>query len=65
MTCLLFCEHLDTLLAEGNFSFDLYVSEILKNLTSSSFSVEVVVKSFYNFSQMYFFQISHCVFCKY
>ena len=25
MTCLLFCEHLDTLLAEGNFSFDLYV----------------------------------------
>ena len=28
MTCLLFCEHLDTLLAEGNFSFDLYV-EIL------------------------------------
>ena len=43
MTCLLFCEHLDTLLAEGN------VFEILKNLvTFSSFSVKVVFKSFFS-----------------
>ena len=49
MTCLLFCEHLDTLLAEGNFSFDFYVSEILKDLvTFSSFSVKVVLKSFFS-----------------
>ena len=48
MTCLLFCEYLDTLLAEGNFSLDLYVFEILKNLvTFSSFSVKVVFKSFF------------------
>ena len=48
MTCLLFCEHLDALLAEGNFYFDLYVSEILKNLVIfSSFSVKVVFKSFF------------------
>ena len=31
MTCLLFCEHLDTLLADGNFSLYLYAFEILKN----------------------------------
>ena len=58
MICLLFCEHLDTLLAEGNFSLDLYVFEILKNLvTFSSFSVKVVFKSyfFHNFSLKYFF----------
>ena len=49
MTCLLFCEHLDTLLAEGMFSLDLYVFEILKNLlTFSSFSVKVVFKSFFS-----------------
>ena len=48
MTCLWFCEHLDILLAEGNFSLDLYVFEILKNLvTFSSFSVKVVFKSFF------------------
>ena len=48
MTCLLFCENLDTLLIEGNFSLDLYVFEILKNLvTFSSFSVKVVFKSFF------------------
>ena len=47
MTCLLFCEHLDTLLADGNFSLELYAFEILKNLiTFSSFSVKVVFKSF-------------------
>ena len=45
MTCLLFCEHVDTLLAEGNFSFNLYVSEILKKI--SNFSVKVVFKSFF------------------
>ena len=49
MTCLLFCEYFDTLLAEGIFSFDLYVFEILKNLvTISSFSVKVVFKSFFS-----------------
>ena len=49
MTCLLFCGHLDALFAEGNFSFDLYVFEILKNLvTFSSFSVKVVFKSFFS-----------------
>ena len=62
MTCQLFCEHLDTLLAEGNFSLDLYVFEIIKNLASfSSFSVKVVFKSyfFHNFSLKYFSQYSH------
>ena len=34
--CLLFCEHLNTLLAEGNFSLDLYVLEVLKNLVTFS-----------------------------
>ena len=41
MTCLLFCEHLNTLLADGIFSLDLYVFEILKNVeTFSSFFSE-------------------------
>ena len=31
ITCLLFCEHLATLLAERNFSLDLYAFVILKN----------------------------------
>ena len=49
MTCLLFCEHLDTLLGKGNLSLDLYVFEILKNLiTFSSFSVKVAFKSFFS-----------------
>ena len=48
MACLLFCERLDTLLAGGNFSLDLYVFEILKTLvTFSSLSVKVVFKSFF------------------
>ena len=48
MTCLLFCVPLNTLLAEGNFSLDLYVFEILKNVeTFSSFLVKVVFKSFF------------------
>ena len=43
MTCLLFCEHLDTLLAERNFYLDIFAFVILKNLlTFSSFSVQVV-----------------------
>ena len=64
MTCLLFCEHLDTVLAEGIFSLDLYVFEILKNLvTFSRFSVKVVF--FHNFSLKYFFQNSHTWFFKY
>ena len=47
MTCLLFCEHLDTLFADGNFSLDLYAFEILKKLIIFfSFSVKVVFKSF-------------------
>ena len=50
MTCLLFCEHQDTLLAEGNFSLDLYVFGTLKNfnVTFSSFSVKVVFTSFFS-----------------
>ena len=35
MTCLLFCEHLDTILAEGDFSLDLYIFGILKNYVGS------------------------------
>ena len=68
MTCLLFCEHLDTLLAEGNFSFDLYVSEILKNLvTFSRFSVKGVFKSFFFIilALSIFFKIHISGFCKY
>ena len=68
MTCLLFCEYLDTLLAQGNFSLNFYVFEILKNLvTFSSFSVKVVFKSyfFHNFSLKYFFKIHISGFCKY
>ena len=66
MTCLLFCEHLDTLLIEGNFSLDLYVFEILKNLvTFSSFSVKVVFKSFFFiiFAYSIFFKIHISGFC--
>ena len=48
MTCLLFCDHLDTLLAEKIFSLDLCASVILKNLlTFSSFSVKFVCKSLF------------------
>ena len=69
MICLLFFEYLDTQLAEGNFSFDLYVFEILKNLvTFSSFSLKVVFKSyfFHTFSLKYFFFKIHISgFCKY
>ena len=48
MTCLLFCEHLDALLAEKNFSLDLYAFVKLRNLlTFSSFLVQVVFQSFF------------------
>ena len=48
LTCLLLCEHLDVLLAEKNFSLDLYAFLILRNLlTFSSFLVQVVFKSFF------------------
>ena len=47
MTCLLFCERLDALLIEKNFSLDLYAFVILKNLLTSSFLVQVVFKSFF------------------
>ena len=48
MACLLFCEHPDALLAEKNFSLDLYAFVILRNLlTFSSFLVQVVFKSFF------------------
>ena len=44
MTCLLFCDHLDTVLAEENVSLDFYVFEMLKNLiTFCSFLVKVVL----------------------
>ena len=67
VTCLLFCEHLDTLLAERIFSFDLYVFEILKNLvTFSRFSVKVVFKSFFHiFSLKFFFKLHISCLCKY
>ena len=43
MTCLLFCEHLDTLLAEKRFFLDLCAFVILKNLLIfSSVLVKVV-----------------------
>ena len=46
MICLF--EHLDALLAEKNFSLDLYAFVILRNLvTFSSFLVQVVFKSFF------------------
>ena len=56
MTCLLFCEHLDGLLAKKNFSLDLYAFVKLRNLlTSSSFLVRVVFKSFlHNLASSFF-----------
>ena len=36
MTCLLFCDHLDTRLAERNFSLEFYAFVILKNLLTFS-----------------------------
>ena len=43
MTCLLFCKHLDTLLAERNLSLDFYAMVILKNLLNFfSFLLQVV-----------------------
>ena len=42
MTCLLFCDYLDTLLAEKNFSLGLYAFVIRNLLTFSSFLVQVV-----------------------
>ena len=47
MTCLLFCEHLDALLAEKNFSLYLYAFVILRNLLTFSI-VQVVFKSFFH-----------------
>ena len=49
MACLLFCEHLDALLAEKSFSLDLYAFVILRNLlTFSSFLVQVVFESLFS-----------------
>ena len=49
MTCLLFCEDLEALLAEKSFSLDVYAFVILRNLlTFSSFLVQVVFKSFFS-----------------
>ena len=65
MTCLLFCEHLHTILDEGNFSLAFSVFEILKKLvTFSSFSVKVVFKSyfFHNFSLKHFSKFTLVVF---
>ena len=45
MTCLLFCGHLDALLAEGIFSLDFSAFVIFKKfITFSSFLVQVVCK---------------------
>ena len=66
MTCLLFCDHLDTLFAEKNFSLDLCAFIILKNvLTFSRFSVKVVWKSFF-FHDLAssIFNTSHKWFCR-
>ena len=68
MTCLLFCEHLDTLLSERSFSLDLYVFVTLKNLSSYScfFLVQVVFKSFFSyFAQKYFKKIPLSGFSRY
>ena len=54
MTCRLFCDHLDTLLAESNFSFDFYAFVILKN----------VLTFFQFFSASCFFIIRPQVFSK-
>ena len=49
VACLLFCEHLVPLMAEENFSLDLYAFVILRNLlTFSSFLVQVVFESFFS-----------------
>ena len=67
LTCLLFCEHLDALLAEKNFSMDIYAFVILRNLlTFSSFLVQVVFKSFFhNLASSIFYNIHLSEFSKY
>ena len=47
MTCLLFCEHLGTVLAEKNFCLDIRAFVILKNINFFSFLVKVVCKSLF------------------
>ena len=47
MTCILFCEHLDTLLAEKSFSLDSRAFLILKNLLIFSVLVKVARKSLF------------------
>ena len=50
MSCLLFCDYLDSLFAERNFSLDLYAFCKIKNLlTFSIFLVQVVCKSFFHY----------------
>ena len=58
MTYLLFCEHLDTLLAEGNFFLDLYLFKIFSNFFQffiESFFFEELF--FHNFRLKYYFKI--------
>ena len=45
MTCVLFCEHQDTLLDESNFSLDVYAFVNLQ--TFSSFLSQIVLQSFF------------------
>ena len=59
MTCVLFCEHWDTLSTEKNVSLDLYPFVLQKNLlTFSSFLVQVVFKSFFIIWPQVFFNNS-------
>ena len=57
MTCLLFCEHLDALLAEVIFPLD-FCAFVIKKFITSSFLVQVVCKS------LFFFMIWLQVFLK-
>ena len=62
MTCLLFCEHLGTLLAEKILCLDLCAFVILKNITFSSFLIKVVCKSlFFHDLASSIFKRSHVV----
>ena len=61
MTCLLFWDHLDTLLAEKNFSLDLCAFVILENLTFCCFLVVVCkILSFHDLALSIFKKFS-CV----
>ena len=63
MSCLLFCEHLGTLLAEINLRLDICAFVILKNINLFQFLVKVVCKRlfFHDLSSIVFLKISKVV----